>query len=98
MLSDCTLHELIFRAPFPGVTADTLIFCLQNKKPARNSQIQVSQFNLEASAVSQSTFLSTPDHRFEFFSSDHERQVIKSMRRRLCPSVVIVRHDFGFWW
>jgi len=79
MLSGCTLHELIFRAPFPGVTADTLIFCLQNKKPARNSQIQVSQFGLKPSPVSQSDFLSTLDHRFEFFSSDDERQVIKSI-------------------
>ena len=66
MLDNFTIERLLFRVPFPGTIADTLVFVIRKTKPKDNS-IEISDYpSQKVARISQSTFLSSSDFAFFF--------------------------------
>lgn len=65
ILRDYTLEEVSFRAPFPKVTADTLIFRIENRRPKKTHKTMLGEFAAQATAVAQAA-LQNASNRFRF--------------------------------
>ena len=67
LLSTSSLKHLVFRTPFPGVTADTLIIIYKKCKDI-NNRVTVSEYNNEIYEIQQNTFDKNPNFVFSFQS------------------------------
>ncbi|MCC6914361.1 MAG: Eco57I restriction-modification methylase domain-containing protein, partial [Rhodospirillaceae bacterium] len=66
ILKDFKLLEALYRAPFPNVTADTLIFALSAQKPKAAHEVDIGEFFGTRSRVAQKQLLADERARFEF--------------------------------
>jgi type I restriction-modification system DNA methylase subunit len=67
ILNSFTIRNLLFRFPFPGVIADTMIFVIQKTPPAKKSMIAVLEYPSSKSAtIPQQTFIASSDSQFFF--------------------------------
>jgi type I restriction-modification system DNA methylase subunit len=79
ILDTCSLECLVFKAPFPGVVADTLIFTLQKKKASKSHNIRISKFGNDVLETSQDSFRTLQGHKFQFFESESESLLISQI-------------------
>lgn len=68
-LETCRLNSLIFKVPFSGVVADTLIFSVQKKKASKTHKAMVGKYGSDLLETPQESFRSTDGNRFRFFES-----------------------------
>lgn len=66
ILKGYALEEIAYRAPFPNVTADTLIFTIQNDQPGSRQQTVLGEFGSPPSQVAQEALCNAANrYRFE---------------------------------
>lgn len=66
ILREHTLHEVLFRAPFPNVTADTLIFRIGGSKAGKGHQTLLGEFAGDRHPIEQKRLMEDERARFEF--------------------------------
>jgi type I restriction-modification system DNA methylase subunit len=67
ILKQFTIEKLLFRYPFPGIIADTIIFVIRKSKTVKNHNINVIDFpSQEKIEVMQDNFLNTEDFVFSY--------------------------------
>ncbi len=85
VLTEARVLSLLFKAPFPGITADTLIFVLQKGRPNGNT-VKIGEHGKSSIVRSQQELLTHRTHRFEYFESTDTMKVIARMEE---PSKVV---------
>lgn len=68
-LETCCLNRLIFKVPFSGVVADTLIFSVQKKKASKSHKVMVGKYGSDLLETPQESFRSSDNNRFTFYES-----------------------------
>ncbi len=68
ILTETKIVSLLYKAPFPRVIADTLIFNLQKGGTGREL-VEISEYGKSTIRRPQSEFLEHPIHSFEYFES-----------------------------
>lgn len=70
ILENYTIKNLWFKAKFPGIIADTVVFVIQNNKP-KNNFVQVKEGDGgEISKISQASYLDSSDYSWFFVKKD----------------------------
>lgn len=69
ILQNFTVGRLLFRYPFPGVIADTMILVIRKAKPKDNSIEIIDYPSQKVTRILQRTFSSSSDHSFFFVES-----------------------------
>ncbi len=67
MLSVSRLVSLLYKAPFPGITADTLVFVLQKGIASEDTSVRVSEYEKQVMTRPQKDFLKSSNFAFEYF-------------------------------
>jgi hypothetical protein len=67
MLEESEILSLLYRAPFPYVVADTLIFVVQKGAPSKDHTVSISEYEKAATSRPQSEFRKNANHIFEYF-------------------------------
>ncbi|MGO8608961.1 hypothetical protein ACC848_39025, partial [Rhizobium johnstonii] len=80
ILRNFVLEEVTYRAPFPNVTADTLIFIIENKRPSPKQTTTLGEFRGKSGSVLQ-TKLCDQVNRYRF--DDPEAQALAKALSRL---------------
>ena len=98
ILEDFRLTEVTYRAPFPGVTADTLIFRIVKRPPLAKDQVQIGDFAESQTKVLQSTIASS-DERFRF-QNPHDNLLLAALARlskgkKILPFREVVKSTSG---
>src|SRR6266487_7122519 len=66
ILSNTAVLSLVYKVPFPGIIAETLIFVLQDVAPSSDHSVEIREYEREKQTHRQSEFLKTSDFRFEY--------------------------------
>ena len=69
ILENSEILKLVYKAPFPKIIADTLIFVFQKSKPKSNHHVDVSEFGHPEIKRPQSDYLKHPACKFEYSES-----------------------------
>ena len=69
ILENSEILKLVYKAPFPKIIADTLIFVFQKGKPKSNHHVDVSEFGHPEIKRPQSDYLKHPACKFEYSES-----------------------------
>ncbi len=69
LLDDYTINFLLYKVPFPGVIADTLIYGLRARKSEESHTIKVTEFGKEHIMISRNFYINTAYTPFLFFSN-----------------------------
>ncbi|SFP43444.1 Eco57I restriction-modification methylase domain-containing protein [Qipengyuania nanhaisediminis] len=69
ILKNVALGEVLYRAPFPGVTADTLIFGIENSKPSSREETLIGDYTGHRRSIPQASLLNGAN-RFRFEDLD----------------------------
>jgi type I restriction-modification system DNA methylase subunit len=83
ILLNFRIEKILFRYPFPGVIADTMIIVLRKAKP-KDNKIEITDYSSQKSnRIPQSAFLSSSDFSFFFVDSKIARifQEIKESKK-----------------
>lgn len=78
ILTETKIVSLLYKAPFPRVIADTLIFNLQKGGTGR-ALVEISEYGKSTIRRPQSEFLEHPIHSFEYFESADLMKLIAKM-------------------
>lgn len=84
ILENYSLINLWFRAPFPGVIADTIVFVIENKKSGKNIVKICEYAKTKFIKIPQRIFYNTSDYAF-FFVDENLHQIFKRIRSE--PSI-----------
>lgn len=68
ILKETEIASLMYKVPFPGIVADTLVFVLHRGGISDNHLVAVFQYGGVEIKRAQSEFLATPNYVFEFFT------------------------------
>jgi hypothetical protein len=86
MLDQTQIHSLIYRVPFPGVTADTLMFVLQRiESPDPTFLIEIGEYACPLLGIAQGEFRQDPAFSFQYYDSLEAMHLVK--RIELLPNV-----------
>ncbi|MCX7185175.1 MAG: N-6 DNA methylase [Nitrosospira sp.] len=93
-----TLREIIYNFPFPGITADTMVFVIERGVPQKNHQVVIGEYGKNAISQLQSEILKNAGCAFQYFSSSSERSLINSLKSRpgVLPLSEICETTSGF--
>jgi type I restriction-modification system DNA methylase subunit len=69
IMQNFTVDRLLFRYPFPGVIADTMILVIRKAKPKDNNIEIIDYPSQKVTKILQKTFSSSSDHSFLFVES-----------------------------
>jgi len=69
LLTESSIVTLKYKIPFPGITADTLIFVLQRTSPNSATEVEIVEHGKMPICRRQSQLLSTKGHEFEYFEN-----------------------------
>lgn len=69
ILNNVALGEVLYRAPFPGVTADTLIFGIENRRPNFREETLMGDYTGHRRSIPQASLLNAAN-RFRFEDLD----------------------------
>lgn len=69
IIRNFVLNEVLYRAPFPNITADTLIFNIENKRPSPRQKTRIGEYNGPTDPVSQ-TSLCDASNRYKLENLD----------------------------
>lgn len=79
ILKKSSILSLIYKAPFSGIVADTLIFVVRKVLPKPDHTVTVAEYGRQAIHRKQSDFLDDPKHVFEYFEDNQLMGVIKKI-------------------
>lgn len=99
LLSSYKIDELLYKAPFPGITTDTLVFRFSFKKKSESHyQIRVGEFGKEMQIKTSEEYLGDKEHQFVYESSDSASGLLNKIfvNKRCSPLGVIADTTSGF--
>jgi hypothetical protein len=80
LLTNYKVDELLYKAPFPGIVTDTLVFRFSNKKKSEtNYKIRVGEFAKEIQIKTSKEYLQDNEHQFLYESSDVASKVLNKI-------------------
>ncbi len=85
ILTETCIASLMYKVPFPGVTADTLVFVFHKSKPTPEWRVTISEFNRQAVSRNQLELLRHPTHAFEYFENAEVMSLVTAISS--CPHV-----------
>ncbi|MBU4211247.1 MAG: N-6 DNA methylase, partial [Verrucomicrobia bacterium] len=85
ILTEARIVSLLYRAPFPGITADTLVFVFHKAKPTAGWSVTLSEFDGKSISRNQAELLQHPTHAFEYYENADVMALIMSVSS--CPYV-----------
>lgn len=87
VLDEFTIEELIYKAPFPNITTDTLIFRFL-KLPKSSYNISVGDYGTKYIKKSKKDYLADPEHKFSYESSYEVAKLLKKIySNKKCKSI-----------
>jgi hypothetical protein len=99
LLSSYKIDELLYKAPFPGITTDTLVFRFSIKKKSDSDyQIRVGEFDKEIQIKTSKEYLEDKEHQFVYESSDNASEILNKIfvNKNCSPLGVIADTTSGF--
>jgi len=91
ILSETRIISLLYKVPFPGITADTLIFVLHRGKATKDHSVHISEYGKQGVQRPQAELLMHTNHAFEYFESAEVMQVLA--RIDASPKIIRIK-DF----
>ncbi len=80
ILKNYKIEELIYKAPFPGIVTDTLIFRITNKtKNEESYKIKVGEFGKSLQEKTSKEYLEDIEKKFSYESSDESTKVLSKI-------------------
>ena len=80
ILMESKILNLLYKAKFPNVTADTLIFTvLKNGMNNKNHKIKIQEYGKESIDVEQDVFIKDDNHIFEYFENNSYMDLINKI-------------------
>ncbi|MEK6647608.1 MAG: TaqI-like C-terminal specificity domain-containing protein [Candidatus Firestonebacteria bacterium] len=80
LLQHFKIEELLYKAPFPGIVTDTLIFRFSTKKKSENSyKINVGEFGKSTQTKTKQEYLQNPEHQFSYESNDNATKILNKI-------------------
>ncbi|MFA5782143.1 MAG: TaqI-like C-terminal specificity domain-containing protein, partial [Bacteroidales bacterium] len=80
ILQHYQVEELLYKAPFPGIVTDTLIFRFSNKKKSEDTyKINVGEFGKETQTKTNKEYLHDPEYQFLYESSDNASKILNKI-------------------
>ncbi|MHB1037081.1 MAG: Eco57I restriction-modification methylase domain-containing protein [Pirellulales bacterium] len=86
ILESFRLISLVYRMPFPKVTADTLAFILERGPCPEGHKIDVSEYGLSSFQIPQRDFVDSDKHEWLFFADARQMDLAKRIASN--PSVL----------
>ena len=99
LLTSYKIDELLYKAPFPGITTDTLVFRFSIKKKSDSDyQIRVGEFDKEVQIKTSKEYLEDKEHQFVYESSDVASEILNKIfvNKKCSPLGVIADTTSGF--
>jgi hypothetical protein len=81
MLEQSRILSLVYKVPFPGITADTLIFVVQKGKADAKHAVIISEYGKKAVPRLQAELLQHPIHQFEYFENAEVMQLVTRIEK-----------------
>jgi hypothetical protein len=78
ILEETKIISLLYKVPFPGITADTLIFVFQKGVNQRHIT-NIAEYSRRGTQRPQADWLSSPGHIFEYFENNDIMQLIRKI-------------------
>jgi hypothetical protein len=69
ILSEARIVSLLYKVPFPGITADTLVFVFQKGETTGSNLVRISEYNKQVLEQSQGDLLSRSYFLFGYFEN-----------------------------
>jgi type I restriction-modification system DNA methylase subunit len=69
ILDESRIQTLVYKVPFPGITADTLIFVVEKGTADQKHVVSISEYGKKAILTPQCELLKRPGYRFEYFEN-----------------------------
>ncbi len=82
ILTEARIGSLLYKVPFPGVTADTLAFVIQSTNPTSDWTVAISEFDRKPISRKQSELLQHPSHVFEYFENAEVMSLVTAVSSR----------------
>ena len=79
LLEESQIIDLVYKVPFPGVTADTLIFIVRKGPPSLNMSAEVREYGKAPLKRPQREFLEHPSNAFEYFEDAASQKLITKL-------------------
>ncbi|RQV95185.1 hypothetical protein EH221_06670, partial [bacterium] len=76
ILTESEIRLLMYKAPFPNITADTLIFVFQKEEWGKNHLVSISEYGKPEMQRLQNELLEHPTYAFEYFEDVESMQII----------------------
>ena len=76
MLEESRVLSILYRAPFPKVVADTLVFVVQRGEADHDHAVEISEYKKSTFTRTQGELLRDPNHLFEYFEDPKLAQLI----------------------
>ena len=86
ILESFRVISLVYKMPFPNVTADTLVFVLERGPCPESHEIVVSEYRLSAFQIRQKEFVDSEGHEWVFFGDSSQMEFVR--RIGSVPSLV----------
>ena len=94
ILKEARVISLTYKVPFPGITADTLVFVFQKGEADHKHIVSIAEYGKAEIQKAQSEITAKPDHPFEYFVdtqtmrlvSEIESSTFSAPLQRFCES------------
>lgn len=98
ILETCKIHSLVFRAPFPGVIADTIIYVVEKGSTTPKWSLSVSEWGQPSISMPQKFYVKSADQAFFFVRSGKVANLVEKIEMfgdsPLCPD--LLQSSVGF--
>jgi type I restriction-modification system DNA methylase subunit len=98
ILDEARILSLVYKVPFPGITADTLIFVVQKGKADPNHVVGISEYEKKAISRPQAVLMQDPTHRFEYFENAEVMELVARLENatKTTPISSLCKSTSGF--
>jgi hypothetical protein len=79
IVEENTIHRLLYKVPFPNITADTLIFIIQRSKCTESHKIEISEYDKGTIYVNQKTLINTSEYSFRYYENQETMLLIQKI-------------------
>ena len=79
VLASCRLQELFYRAPFPKVTADTVIFLISAQPASDHDTVRIGEFGEAGSGTLLTSLLDDPKARFDDIGGSPASRIVEKI-------------------
>ena len=85
IINEVKIHNLLYKSPFPGITADTLIFIFQKSNNLDNHVVEIMEYKKDPIKQKQSEIQIHADYSFGYFESNDIQFLVNSINEK-CKS------------